>query len=114
MSKALLAILCVLFVLIVGDCVSTYLCLTTPPPEGTSVWEANPISVWMFQRWGIMSGLVIFALVKAICLIIIWKWAHTSPGHMLLFLTLMSGSVLVTAYVNYNNFYIYAMLRGLL
>ena len=99
-----------LFVLIVGDCVSTYLCLTTPPPEGTSVWEANPISVWMFQRWGIVSGLVIFALAKAIGLIILWKWAHTSPGHMLLFLILLGGAIPVTAHVNYNNFYIYYLM----
>ena len=109
-SKALLAILCVLFVLIVGDCVSTYLCLTTPVPEGLSVWEANPISEWMFQRWGIVSGLTIFVLSKGIALIIVWKWAHTSPGHMLLFLVMMSGATLITAYVNYNNFYIYYLL----
>jgi hypothetical protein len=109
-SKALLAILYVVFVLIVGDCVSTYLCLTTPVPESISVWEANPLSEWMFQHWGIVSGLVIFLLTKVIGLIIIWKWAHTSPGHMLLFLILMSGAVLVTAYVNYNNFYIYYLL----
>ncbi len=112
-SKALFAVLCVLFVFILGDCVSTYLCLTTPPPEGIAVWEANPVSEWMFQHLGIVSGLAIFVLAKGIALIIVWKWAHVSPGHMLLFLILMSGAILVTAYVNYNNFYIYYLLRNL-
>lgn len=109
MSKALLAILCVLFVLIVGDCVSTYFCLTTPSP-GHNVWEANLVSAWMFEHWGLVSGLVIFVLAKAIALITIWKWAHVSPGHMLLFLILVGGSIPVTAYVNYSNFSIYYLL----
>jgi uncharacterized protein YacL len=108
-SKALFAILCVLFVLILGDCVSTYLCLTTPSPE-YNVWEANPVSEWLFQAIGLVPGLVIFALAKAIALLIVWKWAHVSPGHMLLFLILMGGSIPVTAYVNYNNFHIYYLL----
>jgi len=109
-KNLLFVILCVLFVLIVGDCVSTYLCLTTPPPEDIRVWEVNPVSAWMFERWGIVSGLVIFVLVKAIALIFIWKWAHRSPKRMLVSTWLMSGAILMTAYVNYNNFYIYHLL----
>jgi hypothetical protein len=64
----------------------------------------------MFQHLGLVSGLVISALTKLIGLAIVWKGAHRSPGHMLLFLILMSGAVLVTAYVNYNNFSIYYLL----
>ena len=64
----------------------------------------------MFQRWGIASGLVIFLLVKAIGLVFIWKWAHRSVWRMRFYLTAMGGAVLLTAYVNYNNFSIYYLL----
>lgn len=107
MSKALLAILCVLSFLIVGDAVSTYLCLTIPTPEGIDVWEYNPVAEWTFRHLGLVPGLLTSLLVKALGLIFIWKWAHQSRGRMLFYLTFMCGAVLLTAYANFNNWYIY-------
>ena len=111
-SRTLLVILCVVFALVVGDCVSTYLCLTAPVLEEIEVWEANPLSEWLFQTIGLVPGLLAFVAVKAAGLVIIYHWGKRSPGECLLWSVMMVGAALITAYVNYNNFYIYYLLEN--
>ncbi len=112
-NKYLISILCVAFFLVVGDCISTYLCLTTPLPEGVKVQEANLMSQWMFQYWGLVPGLMIFLAVKSISLCIIYKWAQTHHITHLFFRGTMTVTILITGYVNYNNWSIYyKLLQG--
>jgi hypothetical protein len=104
-------ILGLLFLLILGDCLSTYLCLTSPVPEGWQVTEVNLISVWMFENWGLVPGLIVFATVKGIALYLMYHWVMTWPlWAYRLWTLIMVGAVILTALVNYNNWSIYAVL----
>ncbi|KKK80344.1 hypothetical protein LCGC14_2824460, partial [marine sediment metagenome] len=85
-NKYLISVLWVVFFLVVGDCISTYLCLTTPVPEGVKVWEAQPLSQQIFQHWGLVPGLMIFFAAKSIFLYIVYKWAQTHRVMHLFFL----------------------------
>jgi hypothetical protein len=110
MNKVFISVLCVVFLLVLGDCVSTYLCLSTPAPEHLNVWEANLLSAWSFQAIGLVPGLVAFIAIKAAGLVIIYNWAQRGSRERLIFTGLMVGVAVMTAYVNYNNFYIYHLL----
>jgi hypothetical protein len=100
-----------LFLLIVGDCVSTYFCLTTASDE-YQVWEFNPISDWMFQAWGLIPGLLVFVLVKGLGLIYLYKRASVSILRHKIVCVFIVGAILITGYVNYNNWSIYALLKS--
>lgn len=111
MKNLLVDVMTVLFLLIIGDHVSTYLCLTTPT-ETYKVWEVNPISAWGFGLIGLVPTLILQLVIKGVALVWAYRWAQRSMLHYRFMWFIMIGAVLITGYVNYNNFYIYMLLRG--
>lgn len=110
-SKPLVDVMLLLFLLIIGDNVSTYLCLTTST-ETYKVWEANPISAWLFQSVGMVNGMILQLITKGIALVWLYHYSTKSMMHYRLVWFMMLGAVLITGYVNYSNWSIYALLRG--
>ncbi len=108
-SKLLLPIFCVVLLLIVGDCVSTYYCLTTPSP-GIRVWEANPLAEWLFQKVGLVPGLALHVVVKGILLVLLYRLTERSKVSRRIILGGMTGAALLMGYVNYSNWSIYLAL----
>ena len=108
-NKLLLSIFGVLYLLVIGDCVSTYLCLTTVN-EGYSAWEGNPASAWIFQQLGLIPGLGAMLVAKALGILILNALSKRSRSSYVFILVGMLGAVLITGYVNYNNWYVYSHL----
>lgn len=108
-NSLLLELFLVLFLLIAGDCVSTYLCLTTFS-ERYLAWEANPVTAWLFAAIGLLPGLSLMLVGKSLMFIPLYKLAQLSRGlyRFILLGTLLA--VLLTAWVNYNNWSLYTLL----
>lgn len=104
-SKLLLSIFGVLYLLVLGDCVSTYLCLTTPSPNH-NISEANPVSAWTFSLIGLVPGLTLMAAGKAIGLVILYRLAMSKAHTYWLIAGGMSVALFITLYANLNNWYI--------
>jgi len=104
-NKLLLAIFGVLALLILGDDVSTYLCLTTPS-ENYNTTEANPLSAWMFGLMGIIPALTLQGVVKGGGMVVLYKMGTLwNPRTYKLIAWGMGGAVLVTLLANLNNWY---------
>jgi hypothetical protein len=112
-SKFLAEVMGLLFLLILGDFVSTYLCLTTPN-EFYKVWEVNPLSAWMFGVMGIVPALALQAAIKGGALIWCHHWSQRSMLHYRVMWIMMLGALLITGYANVNNWQIYHLLRSAL
>ncbi len=105
-NKFLLSVFILLYLLIVGDCVSTYFCLTAST-SAYRVWEGNPVTNWLFQWVGLVPGLVLLAVAKAVGLFYLFAVAKTGRVYYLLILIGMLGATLIAGYVNYNNWSVY-------
>jgi hypothetical protein len=104
-SKLLLSIFGILYLLVLGDCVSTYFCLTVEAP-GYSIYEANPLSEAVFSAVGMMEGLALMAGLKALGLVVLYKMAMNNTHTYLLIAIGMACAALITLLVNVNNWYI--------
>jgi hypothetical protein len=105
-NKLLLSIFGLLYLLVIGDCVSTYLCLTTVS-DSYAAWESNPISAWIFQQLGLIPGLVAMLVVKGFGVLILNVMSKKNKSNYIVILVGMLGAVLITGYVNYNNWGVY-------
>lgn len=110
-SQLLIISMTCLFLLVLGDCWSTYLGLITPN-VGYHVWEYNQLSGWMFQTFGLIQGLVIFALVKGLGLVYLYTLSKKSAFNNKVISVMVVGAILITGYVNLSNWHIYMMLKG--
>jgi len=108
-NKLLLSIFGILYLLVIGDCVSTYLCLTTFN-DGYTAWEGNLVSAWLFQQLGLIPGLGAMLVAKALGIVILNVLSKRSRSNYVVVLVGMIGAVLITGYVNYNNWYVYSHL----
>lgn len=111
-SNFLLVLFSLLYLLIIGDCVSTYLCLTTIS-DTYRVWEGNLISAWLFELVGLVPGLVLFALVKAVGLVWLYRLAMKSERRYIWIVSMMSVAFCITAYANFNNWRILHLMGGM-
>lgn len=99
------------FLLVIGDCVSTYLCLSTVS-EQYRVYEANLLSDLVFGWVGMVPGLVIMGIGKALGLVFLCLVYARRPKRRAVVILGLLFLVLMTAYVNANNWSIYWMLKG--
>ena len=105
-NKLLLVISVLLYLLIIGDCISTYYCLTTPTLT-YEVREGNPATAWLFQQVGLVTGLWLLLVVKAVGLVYLSAISKHCRVRYWTVLVGMVGAILVTGYVNYNNWSVY-------
>ena len=111
-SKLLLSIFGALTLLILGDDISTYLCLTAAAPDYV-VSEANPLSAWMFGLIGIIPALALQGVVKGAGMAILYKMATLwSPRTYKLIAYGMGFAVVVTLGANLNNWYVLYVITG--
>lgn len=97
--------------LVIGDCVSTYLCLTTPTDE-YNVGEANLLSAWLFAQVGLVQGLALSTMIKATLSVWLYRIVQSRP-HLLTFSTLgMAFAVSSTLWANLNNWYIWSVISS--
>lgn len=104
----LLRLLTLVFVLVIGDHLSTYLCLVTPNLTMTGS-ETNPFSQWLFINIGLAPALILQTTVKAILFYVIYRMYIYNPNYpnrqRLLNLSLWVMLV-VLIITNINNWYI--------
>ena len=107
-SKILVEVLILNLLLVLGDNLSTYLCLN----GSVATTEANPLSAWIFESVGLVEGLTISTVIKTILLYCIHLFYIYRPK---LRAILMIGSWLtlfLLIYVNLNNWYIVYLLNS--
>ena len=102
----LLTILGTLSLLVIGDGVSTYLCLTTQSAS-YEVWEANPITNWVFSIIGIGPGLLLDTVIEIGVLIWLYFLAIRKPRWYTPVIAGTTFVALMTAYATWNNWSIY-------
>ena len=111
-SRLLLPIFCVILLLVVGDNVSTYYCLTIPS-DTFQVVEVNPLSRWLFQKVGLTTGLVLNGIYKGILMVPLYRLAKRSESRSKVVLFMSVVGLLIMSYANYNNWSVYySLLAG--
>ena len=110
-SKFLLAIFGVLTLLILGDDVSTYLCLTVPSPHH-NVSEMNPVSAWMFGLLGIIPALALQGAVKGVGMVVLYRLAMRKPHTYKLIAWGMGIALIPSLFANVNNWRILYVITG--
>lgn len=109
--RFLLGLIFFYFVLNLGDCVSTYLCLTALH-ESYNVGEANPLSAWLFAQVGLVHGLALSSVIKVALSVWLYRLVLRQPG-LLTFATLgMAFAVSSVLWANLNNWYIWSLIRS--
>lgn len=98
-------------ILNLGDCVSTYLCLTASSAH-YSVGEANPFSAWLFAQVGLVQGLVLSTMGKTCISVWLYRAILRLPELRVLATLGMAFAVSSTLWANLNNWYIWSMLRS--
>ena len=78
---------------------TTYLCLRSPV-AGWTVTEANPISDWLFEGFGLVPGLVIDSVVTVVAVILLLTTSRVPQFAKGAFFSLV---VLTTGYAVINN-----------
>lgn len=110
MRKILWVAFALTMVAVLADAVTTVLCLNHPLAETYGIYEANPISFWGFNNFGIIEFLslgIFLRLLVSLFLIIevtLPDWAKT---------IIMASIGIATFHVAFNNFLIYSMLEGI-
>ena len=104
-NKLLLSSLFLLLFLGLGDCVSTYLCLSVSSPD-YYVSEVNPLSAWAFDLVGIVPGLVILSAPKIAGLAVLYKLAMSRGNTYWPITGGLILSVVLVFVANINNWYI--------
>jgi len=105
-NKLLLFALSLLLLLLLGDNLSTYLCLTSPD-RGHIVSEMNPISAWMFGSLGLVPSLTIQMVIKVIGVVFLYWWAKTRADTCRRITVGVSVAALMVLGANVNNWWIY-------
>lgn len=111
-NRLLLSVFVLLMFLVVGDCVSTYYCLTTAT-DTYQVREGNVVVGWLLQQVGLVEGLTLLAAAKATGLVYLFVAAKVNRAHYLTILVGTLGATLITGYINYSNWSVYyTLLNG--
>ncbi len=110
MSKLLPGILITLGILIIGDGISTYLCLTTPS-DTYEVWEGVGPVRGLFDTIGLAPGLILIFVTKITLLV--WLYRIARKGAVVYWIAVVGTllGALFLAYANLNNWYIYNLIR---
>lgn len=98
-----------LMLLVIGDNVSTYLCLTTSS-DVYHTWEANPISAWMFQAFGMIPAMLLQTVIKLAALVWVYSLIGDSRSNLRVTWVTVMLLIVVTGYVNLNNWYAYSLM----
>jgi hypothetical protein len=93
-----------------GDCVSTYLVLTTPT-ETYRVWEGNVLSAWLFAQVGLVQGLALATTVKALMLAGLYRLVARRADLRTLAVLGMAFAINTHLWANLNNWYIWGVIR---
>ena len=75
------------------------------------MWEYNQLSAWSFRVFGMVGGLVIFAAAKGLGLIYLYYLSKQNILYHKMVCVMVVIAILLTAYVNLNNWGIYVMLK---
>ena len=105
-NKLLLFALSLLLLLVLGDNLSTYLCLTSPA-RGHIVSEVNPISAWMFGYLGLVPSIAIQMVLKVVGVVFLYWWARTRADTCRRITVGVSIASLMALVANVNNWWIY-------
>jgi Domain of unknown function (DUF5658) len=73
---------------------TTYLCLSRPL-DGYAVSEANPLTAWLFQSFGLVPGLVLDAAVTLAAVVLLMISRRVPYAAKVLFLVALIGSTSV-------------------
>jgi hypothetical protein len=83
-----------------ADAYTTWTCLHIPIP---GVTEANPITAWLFEVWGLVPGLCVDGIVTALAVLWIGLTQRVPPlSKSVVFLVV----TILTSWAVYNNYQI--------
>jgi hypothetical protein len=100
-----------LYLLVVSDAITTYVCLAFDSPHFV-VWETNPLSRWLFESVGLLSGLIISGTFKSLTILALCYGAHKNPRHRRKATIVVAVMVAWTGYAVHNNWSVYQVLTG--
>ncbi len=78
---------------------TTYLCLRKPV-DGMEVTEANPLAAWLFERMGLVEGLLLDSVITVLALLFLMQTRRLPHPVKVTFLVLVVAG---TGYAVVNN-----------
>jgi hypothetical protein len=107
----LLGLTCIYLFMVFGDCVTTYLCLTTPN-EAYQVWEGNLLSAWLFTQVGLVQGLALASGAKVLALVWLYRLVRHRPELAKLACLGLAVATSTALWATLNNWYIWSVIRS--